>query len=409
MQWQYREMTPECPQYIGSHQIECEIGEGAMGVVYKAYDPVLKRPVALKTLRRESLQGDSGKILARFKVEAEAAGRLIHSRIAAVHEFAEYQGTPFIVMEYAEGQTLETYFKNKTRFDLKMAVSILLQLLDALDFAHSHHVVHRDIKPGNIMITHQGEIKVMDFGVARIESSDLTEVGDVIGTPNYMSPEQWQGLTLDSRTDIFAVGVLLYQFLTGEKPFAGQDRNAVMYKTLHFDPPPPSKLNPQVPPIFDGIVQKALAKKPGDRFQTAIEFLEALRQAFGKHTDSDNDATVIPSEPRDQHEPRKHLVARGMLAGVAVLLVGGALWRMLPPSSGVGYLSVISDPAGAVVLLDNGQLLGVTPTSVQLSPGEYQIVLKKDGYHDLEASIEVRRAAEIPVAVTLNKIESGEN
>ncbi|MGH8647022.1 MAG: serine/threonine protein kinase, partial [Gammaproteobacteria bacterium] len=252
---------------LGPYRIEGVLGEGAMGVVYKAYDPDVDRTVALKTLRKALPDNKREQILARFRVEARSAGRLIHPKIVAVHGFGEEQGIPYIVMEYAPGPTLQDCLDKRVRYDLKTVAHIMLQLLDALDFAHRHHIVHRDISSSNIIVMQDGSIKITDFGIAKIDTSNLTHFGDVLGTPNYMSPEQWLGEPLDHRTDIFSAGVIFYQLLVGEKPFAGEDKMAVRQRTIGLKPLPPSKRNPQVPVAFDAIVSKAMAKDPRRRYR----------------------------------------------------------------------------------------------------------------------------------------------
>jgi serine/threonine-protein kinase len=263
-----------------------------MGVVYEGFDPLIGRRVALKTVRRDQLErAEAQEILNRFLREAQAAGRLSHPNIVQVYEYGEDQGTAFIAMEFVEGRDLKDYFDRDERFPLPEIVRIMTQLLGALDYSHSHGVVHRDIKPSNIFILRDGTVKVGDFGIARLESSNLTQAGSMLGTPAYMSPEQFMGQTVDGRSDLFSAGVVLYQFLTGEKPFTGA-LTTIMHKVLKEEPPPPSELNVQVPRPFDGLIRKALAKRPDERFQTGSEFAQALQlAASGQRTDAE--ATIV--------------------------------------------------------------------------------------------------------------------
>ena len=265
---------------LGKYEIRRELARGAMGVVYEGYDPLIKRKVALKTIRPDQLDGErSGDLLARFRREAQAAGRLNHPNIVAIYDFDEDAGTAFIAMEFVDGRELKECFAANERFRMADIERIMTSILDALDYSHRQGVVHRDIKPANIFLLADGSVKVADFGIAHIESSNLTQVGTVVGTPNYMSPEQIMGLPVDGRTDLFAAGVILYQFLTGERPFAGST-TTTMQKVLKEEPLPPSTLNVQLPPAIDAVMRKALAKRPDDRYASAADFAQALRMAI---------------------------------------------------------------------------------------------------------------------------------
>lgn len=264
---------------IGKYEIRREIGRGAMGVVYEAYDPSIKRVVALKTIRRDQLAGDdSAAVIARFRREAQAAGRLNHPNIVSIYDFGEDGGIWFIAMEFVQGRELKECFEANERFKNADIVRIMSQILNALDYSHRQGVIHRDVKPANIFLLSDGSVKVADFGIAHIESSNLTQVGTVLGTPSYMSPEQILGLPVDGRSDLFSAGVILYQFLTGERPFAGSAATT-MQKVLKEEPLSPSLLNIQVLPEMDAVVRKTLAKRADERFQTAQEFADAIHAA----------------------------------------------------------------------------------------------------------------------------------
>lgn len=266
---------------LGKYEILSTLGKGAMGVVYKGFDPHIERTVALKTIRKDALSPEElAPLLTRFKQEAQAAGRLTHPGIVTVYEYGEDEGTVFIAMEFVQGRELKEILNNNERLQLSTSVNLITQLLDALAYSHAHGVVHRDIKPGNIFILKDHRVKVTDFGIAKIESSTLTQFGDVLGTPSCMSPEQFSGQPVDRRSDLFSVGVILYQLLTGEKPFPGNSMSTIMHRILNTVPPNVSDLNFQISAGFDEVINKALAKKASERFQTAAEFAAALKNAY---------------------------------------------------------------------------------------------------------------------------------
>ncbi len=327
---------------LGKYEIRRELGRGAMGVVYEAYDPLIKRAVALKTIRPDQLGAEnSDDVIARFRREAQAAGRLSHPNIVSIYDFAEEDGTWFIAMEFVKGRELKECFAADERFKSADIERIMLQILDALDYSHRQGVVHRDIKPANIFLLPDGTVKVADFGIAHIESSNLTQVGTVMGTPNYMSPEQIMGLPVDGRSDLFSTGVILYQFLTGERPFAGSS-TTTMQKVLKEDPLPPSTLNVQLPGAMDAVVRKALAKRADDRFQTAREFADGLRAAGQirpavarvAQAAGDPDATMPGIAPAAANETpplrRPRTTATAIVAALAVIgvvVAATAWWR----------------------------------------------------------------------------------
>jgi len=279
---------------LGKYEIRKELGRGAMGVVVEGYDPLIERIVALKTIRPDQLTGvNAHEFLARFRREAQAAGRLTHPNIVSIYEFGEDAGVWYIAMEFVKGRELKEYFEANERFSTADTTRILSQILAALGYSHKMGVVHRDIKPSNIFIGADGTAKVADFGIAHLESSELTQAGTVLGTPAYMSPEQILGLPIDGRSDLFSVGVILYQFLTGERPFTG-NATITMRKVLEEDPLPPSRFNTQIPGAMDAVVRRALAKKAGERFQSAEEFMAALDAAAGAERVHSGETTLIP-------------------------------------------------------------------------------------------------------------------
>jgi serine/threonine-protein kinase len=319
---------------LGKYEIRREIGRGAMGVVYEGYDPQIKRVVALKTVRADPTTGETSVVLvARFRREAQAAGRLNHPNIVSIYDFGEDGAVSYIAMEFVKGRELKECFEANERFRIADIVRIMTQILGALDYSHRQGVVHRDIKPANIFLLSDGTVKVADFGIAHVDTSNLTQVGTVLGTPSYMSPEQIMGLPVDGRTDVFSAGVILYQFLTGERPFAGSP-TTTMQKVLKEDPLPPSMLNVQVLPAMDAVVRKALAKRADDRYQTAQEFADAIQASAADMT---NAGAAIDARP-------------GVTAGAAAGATGSEATVLATPAltSGAHRASAERAPATPV-------------------------------------------------------------
>ncbi|MFY9513380.1 MAG: serine/threonine-protein kinase, partial [Rubrivivax sp.] len=276
-------MSP-VPERLGKYSITGVLGEGAMGVVYKGFDPGIQRVVALKTIRSHLAEGSdtAATLAARFRNEAQAAGRLQHPGIVAVHDYGDEGDIAYIAMEYVQGATLARYLASEPRFSEDDIVSLISQLLDALDHAHSNGVWHRDIKPANLLLTQDGRLKVADFGIARISSVNLTQVTSIVGTPGYMAPEQLMGKAIDGRADLYSVGVLLYQLLVGKPPFSGT-LESLMYRVIHEPPVLPSA----VPGCargagYDGVLDTALAKHAEQRFANAAAFKQALQASIGR-------------------------------------------------------------------------------------------------------------------------------
>jgi tRNA A-37 threonylcarbamoyl transferase component Bud32 len=269
---------------LGRYRITRVLGQGAMGLVYAARDPLLNRQVAIKTILRSALQDEdlSADASSRFIREAQAIARLTHPHIVTVFDFGEENDVAYIVMEFVQGRELKQCFDAGEFFDLATAIRIMAELLDALDYAHKNGVVHRDVKPANVMLDEAGRVKLTDFGVARLadSNSDRTMAGTMVGTPSYMSPEQIQGLPVGSRTDIFAAGIVLYQFLTHKRPFPGPGQWTVQKQIVSDDPVPPSFADARLGPVFDPIVARALAKDPAQRYASAADFAAELKRAL---------------------------------------------------------------------------------------------------------------------------------
>src|SRR5260221_466447 len=284
---------------LGRYNIERTLGKGAMGVVYEGVDPRLGRRVAIKTILKTQLDEETARDYStRFVREAQAVARLNHPNIVQVYDFGEEGDIAYLVMEFIKGKELKTFFDANERFDLKEAVRIMAELCDALDFAHNAGIIHRDIKPANVMLDAQARTKLTDFGVARVQDSDKTWVertkaGTMVGTPAYMSPEQITGGNIDKRSDVFSAGIILYQFLCGEKPFAGSGAWNIAKTTIEEEPPLQSSLNNAITQIFDAVVNKALSKNPDTRFQSARDLGVAMKRALeGKGIEDDSDKTV---------------------------------------------------------------------------------------------------------------------
>jgi serine/threonine protein kinase len=260
---------------IGRYDVVEELGRGAMGVVYKVRDPNIGRFVALKTMRLDVQGLEHDEVLRRFRHEARAAGRMNHPNVVIVFDAQESDGLFYIAMEYIQGETLYSILSRQKTLAADKIIDYSRQICAGLDYAHSMGVIHRDVKPANIMITPQGTAKIMDFGVAKMGAS-LTQDGTVVGTPDCMSPEQVKGRPLDGRSDLFSYGVVLYQMFTGTKPFVGEDVTSVIYKIISAHPVPPRDLDPSIHPGLSAIVLKTLAKDPNDRYQTGAELARDL-------------------------------------------------------------------------------------------------------------------------------------
>ena len=386
---------------LGKYIIRRELGKGAMGIVYEGFDPVIERTVAIKTILPSQLNSaEASDVLARFKREAQAAGRLNHPGIVAVYDYGEVVAdddhtlvagadtllaarpqVAFIAMEFVKGRELRDYFEANERFALPEVARLMGEILAALGHAHALGVVHRDMKPANLIVLDDGHIKIADFGIARIEKSELTQAGTVMGTPSYMSPEQFMGQTVDGRSDLFACGVILYQFLTGEKPFTGNN-TTIMYKVLREEPLAPSMLNLALPGAFDALVQKAIAKNPDQRFQSAAAFAAAIQAAVASPNweqtlVSPAEATLVsvvpsaaaapatpaltavtatqptptaPARPVAPAATGNKKVLVGAVAGLTLALATGAYFLTGQPRSAAPPQAQVASPAPAAVV-----------------------------------------------------------
>ena len=264
---------------VGRYEIVDELGRGGMGVVYRANDPIIGRIVALKTVRlsSESAGISHAELLERFQNEARAAGRLTHPNIVVVYDAGEDHGLYYITMELIDGKSLQAVLEGGRKLTVQRAVLLMEQICSALEFAHRRGVVHRDIKPANIMLDREDHVKITDFGTAKILQYGTQQKTNAIGTPGYMSPEQIKGRGIDGRSDIFALGVMLYEMLTGRRPFQGEDVASVLYKILNEEPPPPHKVDPSIPAGVSSTIMKALSKSANMRYESCIELLDDLQ------------------------------------------------------------------------------------------------------------------------------------
>ncbi len=294
-------------QQIGRYHVVGELGRGAMGVVYRAQDPAIGRTVAIKTIRLADFTDPSERERLRERLirEAQSAGILSHPGIVTIYDIAQEGEMAYIFMEFVNGPPLEKVLQSDTPPDRETILDIFAQTAAALDYAHKKGIVHRDIKPANIMIHEDGTAKITDFGVAKIVSQQMTQAGAMMGTPSYMSPEQVQGVPVDGRADQFALAVIAYEVLTGEKPFVADYLPTLLYKIVREEPVAPQRLNPTLPDQAEAVLRKALAKSADERYPTCAAFVDALEKACLMKPDwqpmprgiSQNMPTVASTDP----------------------------------------------------------------------------------------------------------------
>jgi DNA-binding NarL/FixJ family response regulator/tRNA A-37 threonylcarbamoyl transferase component Bud32 len=375
------------PTAIGKYQIQGVLGQGGMGIVYRGFDPAIHRPVAVKTITKSALDpSDLQYALTRFRHEAQAVGRLTHPRIAAIYDYGEEVDLAYIVMELVNGQSLFHHMQNQARFGLKEVGELVRQLLDGLGYAHSLGVVHRDIKPSNILINDDGRLKLTDFGIARIESSTLTQVGEIMGSPGYMSPEQFLGVDIDARSDIYSAGVIAYELLCGRRPFTGNNAE-VMRQALNERAVNPSEHNPKISVQLDWAAQKALAKKQADRFQSAKEFSDAFVKGIeASIRQAERQAQpVIADEPTQRIDPKLVQAAR-MLAGMQAANLADAPTQPAPHAAAVPAAAAPEAADGAkkarLLFVDDEERILTALRSVFRA--NYQVLTATSGSQALE-------------------------
>lgn len=383
----------------GRYQIVNELGKGSMGVVYLAHDPQIDRKVALKVLRQDRL-GDEA-FVQRFLQEAKAIGRLSHSGIVTVYDVGQDQGTIYIAMEFLEGTPLHRVMEGKA-LSPKEIIRLGIQVAESLDYAQQKGIVHRDIKPSNILVDANGQTKITDFGIAHIEdpaASVQTQAGEILGTPAYMSPEQVLSKPVDGRSDLYSLGIILYELSTGRKPFGGENLAAVFRSITQDTPPPVAKINPAIPLKFSQIIMKCLNKKPEDRFEKGRDLAKALKSC------------IEEVGPISERKSGKRLKQIG-LAFFFIVLLGIAgyigltkiILQPKPPPSVerviTTFLKVESMPEGAQVFVD-GEFKGVAPLRAALPIGKREVRLTLPDYHEWEAQVELKEGEEIPLRIRL--------
>jgi serine/threonine protein kinase len=390
----------------GRYRIEGRLGAGGMAEVFRGFDTVLSRQVAIKILAPQYASDAS--FVDRFRREAQAAARLNHPNVVAVYDSGSDDGTHFIVMEFVEGRTLADFLAKGGKLAPAKATEIAERIADALQAAHDQGVIHRDVKSANVMVTREGIVKVMDFGIARMaEGDNVTQTAAVLGTASYLSPEQAQGRPVDARSDIYSLGVVLYEMLTGGVPFVGDTAVAVAYKHVQETPPLPSTKNPEVSPALDAVVMRAMAKNPANRYQTAAEFREDLERvrrgemvqatpllpAGGEATQviSRSQTQVMPAGAgADERKTNPWLIAAIVL--LVLLALGGGLYLLAssllnggpspsPKPSPITYTSVLNEPrAQAEQDLNNAGFKNVVTRTTPVGAGDPSIgtVVKQD-------------------------------
>jgi eukaryotic-like serine/threonine-protein kinase len=414
---------------IGNSRIVGEIGSGGMAVVYRAVQEPLGRTVAIKALK-PSIAMDS-QFAQRFEREAHFMASLQHENILHVYDFLKDGRSMYIVMEYVEGIDLYDLLERTPRLPVEVAAIVALQVARALDYAHFRGIIHRDIKPANIMISKQGEVKLMDFGIARDEKlTDLTETGTGLGTPSYMSPEQILGDKLDFRSDLFSLGIVTYQMVTGRKPFVEDDARSVMQKIRLDRYTSPRKLVPRVPRQLERILARCMEKMPANRYPTTQAFIDDLQEFIaprvpmnysarlvmylrevGELTDAEADAILEAGAPRtarrgpvDRRLIRQVGAVQAALFGVlvasggAIQAANGGFGRMEELAGGgsqmpleqVGFLKVVVDPWAEVQV--DGQKVTTTPTAraIPLSPGKHYVKFSNPYYHPVTRQVRIR-------------------
>lgn len=399
---------------LGRYEIDGVIGQGAMGIVYKGVDPKIGRVVALKTLHpgAELPASQMEEFKQRFAREAQSAGRLTHPNIVTIYDVGEEGAIAYIAMEFLEGQSLEEMILKRQPLSIETIIRIMTDLCSGLAYAHKNGIIHRDIKPANLIITNDGTAKITDFGIAKIVSTSATQTGMIVGTPSYMSPEQITGRPVDARSDIFSLGAVLYELLTYEKAFPGDNITTVMYRVVNENPAPVSAVNMSVPAPFAEIVRKALQKNPNDRYPDAESMLRDLQAVQASATPAgtvilggDYAKTMVMSPdavqnfqtgvsaPAVSQRPKWPWIAVGALAALALIL--GGIFFFKPSdssnaiSAGTASLQLTLNIPEARILLDTAQypLTGGNRTITGIRATEHEVAVLQDGYQDFRTRL----------------------
>lgn len=417
--------TADRPEYFGRYQVLEELGSGAMGVVYLCVDERLARPVAVKVLKDPGAlpPADLEQYRQRFKHEAEAAGRLSHPDVVQIYDV----GPSYLVMEFVDGRTLAAIIQQGPALTVSEVVTIVSRVADALDYAHRQGIVHRDVKPGNILRLDDGGVKVMDFGVARLPSSTLTAYGTVVGSVRYMAPEQMMGYPVDGRADVFSLGAVAYELLTGRAPFPGKTVTEVVARVVHGAHIPPTQAEGRLPAACDAVFERVFAADPERRYQRAGDFVRALDEvlrpvqnlvlarsarplkwdlADGALAPTQWTPSAAPSDPVASPEPE---------ASASVPYATGAR----APEAGLQATSLVPALAGALLLVDSqpqgarvslaGRSLGSTPlAALELPYGRHQLHLTQAGHEPLTLEVDLGPGKALQhLSATLQPLERG--
>lgn len=321
---------------IGRYEVVAELGRGSMGAVYKARDPQIGRTVAIKIILTANLSADAlEQYKQRFVREAQAAGQMSHPGIVTIHDIAEdASGQPFLVMEFIEGIALDRLLvPGAERMPLDRCLDIGIQVAEALEYAHRRGVVHRDVKPANILLTNDGHAKIADFGIAKLAGVQLTQTGQMMGTPAFMSPEQFSGGAVDARSDLFSLGAMLYWMMTGEKPFGGESLTVVSFRVVYTDPIPATRVDPALPHELEAVLSRCLAKNPADRYASCRELSEDLKAV--KEGRSIKTQPVPVTAPMDQTVATVAPLASGMGTALGTLPASAERTKQGVPVAGV--------------------------------------------------------------------------
>jgi len=389
----------------GRYQIIKEIGKGSMGVVYQAHDPNLDVLVALKVLRQDRVVSEA--FVRRFLSEGKALGRLDCANIVRVYNVDEASGTIYIVMEFIEGESLNEVMKKK-RLSPEEIINIGVIVAETLDYAHQKGIVHRDIKPSNILIRSDGWLKITDFGIAHIEdayASEQTQAGEILGTPAYMSPEQVMSRPVDGRSDLFSLGIILYELCTGIRPFGGENLAAIFKAITQDEPARITSINPSIPQDLARVIMKCLKKNPDARFESGNALSEALKGCLKKKEPE----TPGVSAQVSAQKKSKNIGFILSLVIILIIMTGGVAYYVASHKTKStcveevrsAYLNIESFPVGAQVFIDN-MFKGKTPLKIGLPMGKHEVRLTMPDYHDWEAQVELKEQGETPLSVRLS-------
>ena len=380
-------MENAAPAFFGRYQVLEELGSGAMGVVYLCVDPRLARPVAVKVLKESEFMTpqDRDQFHARFRHEAEAAGRLNHPGIVQIYDI----GPSYIVMEFLEGQSLSSKIRAGVTLKVREVSGLVQSVADAVDYAHRHGIVHRDIKPANIMLMDGGGVKVLDFGVARLDSSNLTAIGTVVGSVRYMAPEQMMGEKVDGRADVFSLGAVAYELLTARAPFPGKSITEVISRVVHGNHVPPREVDPRLPETLNAVFARAFAPRPEARYVLAMDMSRDLQAALNRvpeleiehHAEEGAPTRIVPLTTTVQNaaatQPQQPPLAAPAPAAA-------------PAVHHEAIVAFDSDPAGAYVFVDSKPIGRAPLDAVDVSFGRHLVRMELGGRETITATVEMR-------------------